>query len=160
MWQVSSSGSPGYTILTSRTHSLPFCVMWGNIDGLVQERRNSSVLAISCINPSIYWTVHVMFTVVKLIAYKNTQNSWHSWPFVRKPSVTGLPPQRVINGALWCFICCWYGHIEEKTVDLKVMYDALMLIWHHCNATWWNSYPHQFHWVASIPKVCGQLLVQ
>ena len=42
-----------------KLHLIPFMVSYYNIDGLVQERRNSSALAmelrLSCTNPSILW---------------------------------------------------------------------------------------------------------
>ena len=35
---------------------------------------------------------------------------------------------------VWCFLCCHPEQAAEQTVNLPVIWDTMMLMWHHCNA--------------------------
>ena len=94
------------------------------IDGLVQERCNSSALAmelrLSCTNPSICWQVNIK-------AWEPVPHYW--------PSVRGI---HQFKGSVTCsfdvlsWTSCW------KTVKLTVNRYAMTLMWHHCNVTSYN----------------------
>ena len=61
--------------------------------------------------------------------------------------------QRTSNVELWWFICCQPEYNVKQTVELFMIWDTLMLIWHHCDeftkvwyTRWWyyglnNSLP-------------------
>ena len=40
---------------------------------------------------------------------------------------------RARNGKFWHFLCCWPELGVEQIVDLPVIWDAMMLMWCHCN---------------------------
>ena len=52
----------------------------------------------------------------------------HHWPFVRRNHW-----QRVSDVELWCFLCCWPEQVIEKTMEVLVIRDAMMLMRRHCH---------------------------
>ena len=40
-----------------------------------------------------------------------------------------IPPTKASDAELWCFLWC----APEQTVELPVVWDAMMSTWHHCN---------------------------
>ena len=43
------------------------------------------------------------------------------------------PSQRASDAELWCILCSYNEQTVEQTVDLSVIWDAMILIWCHCN---------------------------
>ena len=67
-----------------------------------------------------------------------------------------IPPQRVSNAVLWCLPCCQFEEAAEQTIKLPVIWDALALMWCHCNVlastvTRWSLYVRSVHTVKWIP---------
>ena len=46
---------------------------------------------------------------------------------------SGLVSQMASNAELWCFLWCWPEKAVEQTVDKVMIWDAITLIWCHCN---------------------------
>ena len=50
------------------------------------------------------------------------------------PSVIGgLPSQMTSSGGLWCFLCCQLQQAVKQTAVLPLIWDAMALMWYHCN---------------------------
>ena len=41
--------------------------------------------------------------------------------------------QKASNAELLCFLCCWTDETGEPTVVLRVIWNAMKLMWRHCN---------------------------
>ena len=63
-----------------------------------------------------------------------TRNLYH-WPFVRGIHwwPVDFPWQRASNGNIWCFLWFYLQQTSEQTFKLLVIWDAMVLMWHHCN---------------------------
>ena len=67
--------------------------------------------------------------------------TWHGNTFwITDPlwgeSTSGFPSQRASNAELWYFLCC-YPESVEQIVELPVIWNTMMHIWHHlcCSIT-------------------------
>ena len=51
-----------------------------------------------------------------------------------KPATGGFPSHRgTSNVEFWQFYCCQPGQNVEHTIELNVIWDAMTLMWRHCN---------------------------
>ena len=50
----------------------------------------------------------------------------HYWPFVR-----GIHWSPVDNAKHWFCLCCYFEQAVEQTVFLPLIWDPMMVIWHH-----------------------------
>ena len=104
-------------------------VVWYHIDGLVQERRNSSALAmelrLSCINPLICHHLAILRSIFALCIAK-----WPTWPRGPKSlEFSGNELLRSPNRASWFLLPSWaplcYGRCLVKPLTLLLV----TLVW-------------------------------
>ena len=104
-------------------------VVWYHIDGLVQERRNSSALAmelrLSCINPLICHHLAILRSIFALCIAK-----WRTWPRGPKSlEFSGNELLRSPNRASWFLLPSWaplcYGRCLVKPLTLLLV----TLVW-------------------------------
>ena len=70
----------------------------------------------------------------------------HCWPFLRGIHRSPIPSQRINHLKLWWYLRYKRQQSVEQTVTLPVIWDALTLMWHYCNAwTYCLWYPKTRH---------------
>ena len=63
--------------------------------------------------------------------------SWLALCEGNQPVTGGFPSQRASYVELWDFACCQLEETVEQTMEWPEIWDAMVVIGHHCNVYWW-----------------------